>query len=197
MVRHARGHLRLACIGTAVVLFRVVRRYSQTLALGFVAARVFEAAMFCVGVLSVLSIVTLHHDSAGASGADASSLVSTARSLVALHDWTFLLGPGLIPAVNALCLATVLYRSRLVPRIIPMIGLIGAPILVASGVATLFGGLDRVSSTAAIAALPIAAWEFSLGVGLVAKGFRPSPEGSNTAATAVRDREPGLTPAVA
>ena len=150
-----------------------------------------------MGVLSVLSIVTLQQGSAGASGADASSLVTNARSLVALHDWTFLLGPGLVPAVNAMCLATVLYRSRLVPRIIPTLGLIGAPILVASSMATLFSGLDQVSATAAITALPIAAWEFSLGVWLVVKGFRPSPEGSHTGPTTVRDRDAELTAAVA
>jgi hypothetical protein len=163
----------LAGIATAVVLFPVIKRKSETAALGFVTARVLEASMIFVGVLSVLSIVTLHKN--GAAGAETASLVSTGRSLVALHDWTFLLGPGIMPAVNALCLATVLYRTRLVPRIIPTVGLIGAPILLASAVAILFGAYDQVSSVSALTALPIAAWEFSLGVWLVVKGFRYSP----------------------
>ena len=168
-----------AGIGTAVVLYRVVKRHDPTRALGFVAARTFEAAMICVGVVSVLAIVTLHQDAAGMSGAASTGLVSTVRGLVAVHDWTFLVGPGLMPAVNALCLATVLYRTRLVPRIIPLLGLIGAPLLAASSIATLFGVWDQVSPAAALMGLPIAAWEFSLGVWLVVKGFTYSPAASN------------------
>ncbi|MCU1458466.1 MAG: hypothetical protein JWL73_2558 [Actinomycetia bacterium] len=187
----------LAGIGTAVVLFRVVKRYSEALALGFIAARVFEAAMIGVGVISVLSIVTLQHDSAGGSAADANSLVTAGRSLVALHDWTFLLGPGFMPAVSALCLGTVLYRSRLVPRVIPMLGLIGAPLLAASGVATLFGGYDQLSAMGAAAGFPIAAWELSLGVWLVVKGFKPTAIAASADPSTVGDREAELTPAVA
>lgn len=167
--------LGLACIGTAVTLFPVVKRQSETAALGFVTARVLEATMIFVGILSLLSVLTLRQDLAGVSGADAVSLVTTGQSLVAVHDWTFLLGPGVIASVNALLLGYVLYRSRLVPRIIPTLGLIGAPILFASSTATLFGLYDQVSSWSLIAALPIAVWEFSLGVWLVVKGFKPSP----------------------
>ncbi len=187
--------LGLACIGTALALYPVVKRQNEGVALGFVTARLLEAAMIFVGILSVLSIVTLRD--AGASGGDASSLVTTGRSLVAVHDWTFLLGPGLIPGVNALCLGYLLYRSRLVPRILPTIGLIGAPILFASATATLFGLYDQVSSWAMLAALPIAVWEFSLGVWLVVKGFKPSPITSTDVPGSVRHVENGLTPAVA
>jgi hypothetical protein len=162
----------LACIGTAVVLYPVVKRYSSNGALGFVASRVLEAALIFVGVVSVLSVFTLRQEYAGS---DETAAVTAAQSLVAIKDWTFLLGPGLLPAVNALCLATVLYRSRLVPRIIPIIGLAGAPILLASFAATLFGAYEQVSSPALLAALPIAIWEFSLGLWLTVKGFKTSP----------------------
>ncbi len=164
----------LTCIGTAVVLYRVIRRDRESAAMGFVAARTLEAGMIFVGALSLLSIVTLRQDVTGTAGADAASLVTAARALVAVHDWTFLFGPGFLPVVNALCLATVLYRTQLVPRIIPMIGLLAAPILFASSTATLFGLHDQVSSTALVGALPIAAWEFSLGVWLTFKGFKPT-----------------------
>jgi hypothetical protein len=162
----------LAGIGTAVALYPVARRHSQTGALGFVTSRVIEAAMIMVGVLSVLSLVTLHK--AGASAADATSMVSTGRSLVALHDWTFLFGPGIMPAINALCIATVMHRTGLIPRIIPTIGLIGAPMLLASSIATLFGAWAQVSTISFFATLPIAAWEFSFGVWMTFKGFKPS-----------------------
>jgi hypothetical protein len=163
----------LACIGTAVALFPVVRRQNGAVALGFVAARVFEAGLILVGVVSILSVVTLRQD--GASGTDAASLITAGKSLVAVHDWTFLLGPGTIPAVNALCLGYLLYKSRLVPRLIPMMGLIGAPLLLASAVATLFGLYGQASPIGALLTVPIFFWELSLGIWLVVKGFNPSP----------------------
>ncbi|WP_217913520.1 DUF4386 domain-containing protein [Miltoncostaea marina] len=162
--------LGVACVGTAVVLYPVLRRWSRALALGFVAARTLEAAMIFAGVLSLLSVLTLRQDAT--AGADAAALDTSAQALVALHDWSFLLGPGLMAVVNALCFGTIMYRSGLVPRIIPAVGLVGAPILLASGAATLFGLYDQVSAPAMLAALPIAAWELSVGVWMIVKGFR-------------------------
>ena len=162
----------LACIGTAVVLFPVVKRQNEAAALGFVAARVFEAALIVVGIVSLLSVVTLRQ--AGARGAEATSLVTTAKSLVAMHDWTFLLGPGVMPGINALLLGYLMYRSGLVPRVIPLMGLIGAPLILVAGTATLLGLNEQVSVWTGIATAPIFAWELSLGVWLVVKGFKPS-----------------------
>ena len=164
-----------ACIGTAIVLFPVVKKQNEAAALGFLAARVLEAAIIVVGVVSLLSVVTLRQDLAGAAGADAASLVATGHALVAIHDWTFLLGPGIIPAVNALLLGSLLYRSGLVPRGIPLLGLIGAPLLLASATATIFGINEQISVWSAIAGIPMLFWELSLGVWLVVKGFKPSP----------------------
>lgn len=159
----------LACIGTAVALYPVVKRQNEGVALGFVGARVLEAATIFAGVAILLSVVTLRQ--AGA-GADASV---TGQALVGLYDRMFLVGQALIPAVNALLLGSLLYKSRLVPRVLPLLGFIGAPLLVASAIATMFGIYDRVSALSAIAALPIALWEFSLGVYLVVKGFKACP----------------------
>ena len=165
----------IACIGTAVTLFPVVKRQNEGVALGFVTARVFEAAVIVIGVVSLLSVVTLRQNLAGRAGTDDGSLVAVGRSLVAIRDWTFLLGPSLIPGVNALLLGYLLYRSGLVPRPIPALGLIGAPLLIASATATLFRGNDPVTALAAIATAPIFLWELSLGIWLVVKGFKPSP----------------------
>jgi hypothetical protein len=163
-----------ASIGTAVALYPVAKRVSGTAAIGFVTSRVVEATLILTGVLSLLSVATLRNDLAGAPGTDVASLTTVGQSLVALHDWTFLLGPGLIPGVNALLLGYVMYRSRLVPRIIPVVGLIGAPILIGSAVAIMFGAFDQLSTAGALSALLIATWEFSLGVWMTVKGFRPS-----------------------
>jgi hypothetical protein len=148
---------------------------SPTAAIGFVTSRLLEAAVIVVGVISLLAVVTLRQDVAGTAGADTGALLTTASALVAVHDWTFLLGPGLMAGINALLLGTVIYRSRLVPRIIPILGLVGAPLLLASSVATMFGAWDQVSTVAGIATAPVALWEFALGVWLVVKGFNRSP----------------------
>src|SRR6476469_781273 len=123
-----------ACVGTAVVLYPVVKRQNGSAAIGFVTSRVMEAAIIVIGVLSLLSIVTLRQDLAGVSGADAASLVTTGQSLVATRNWTFLLGPDLMAGVNALLLGSLMYRSRLVPRVIPLIGLIGGPLLITASI---------------------------------------------------------------
>jgi len=175
------GFLDFVCavagIGTAVALYPIVRRHSRPSAVGFLASRTLEAAILVVGAISLLSVVTLR---SGVVGGDSASLLTTSKALVAQHDWSFLFGPGLMPAINAMFLATVMYRFRLVPRIIPLMGLVGAPLLVASSVATLFGGHGQVSSTAVLFALPIAAWEFSLGVYLIVKGVKRTTVATDT-----------------
>jgi hypothetical protein len=165
----------LACIGTAVTLYPVVKRQNEGVALGFVAARVLEAGMIFAGVVSLLSLVTLRQDLGGAAGADAAALVTTGASHVATYNWTFLLGQTLMPGINALLLGSLMYRSRLVPRVIPVLGLIGGPLLIAAVIATLFGQHSSLTGLAALPVFLVAAWEFSLGMWLVVKGFKPSP----------------------
>jgi hypothetical protein len=167
----------LAGIGTAVALYPVVKRQNEGVALGFVATRVLEAATIVSGVVILMSMVTLRQAGAGADA------MATGKALVAMHNWTFLLGQGFLPAVNALLLGTLLYQSRLVPRVLPVLGLIGAPLLVTSVVATLFGFWTQVSPQSALLTIPIAVWEFSLGVYLIVKGFKPSPITADMAAT--------------
>jgi len=159
----------LAGIGTAVALFPVLKRQNEGVALGFVGSRTLEAATIFVGVACLLTVVTLRQAGLGASG------LVTGQALVAMYNRMFLIGQSFIPAVNALLLGSLLYQSRLVPRILPLLGFFGAVLLVVSFIATLFGLWGLVSAQAALAALPIALWEFSLGVYLVVKGFKPSP----------------------
>jgi hypothetical protein len=182
-----------ACIGTAVALFPVVKRQNEAFALGFVTARVFEAAVIVIGVVSLLAVVTLRQDYAGAAGAQATSLVPVGQSLVAVRDWTFLLGPSLMPGVNALLLGYLLYRSGLVPRAIPVMGLIGGPLLLASTTTILFGLHQLGSVWSAIATVPIFVWELSLALWLVVKGFTPAPIIADTVSLTVPDA-PALAP---
>ena len=165
----------IAVIGTAVTLFPIVKRQNESIALGYVAGRVVESIVIVVGAIGLLSVVTLRRDFARATGANAASLVIVAKSLVVIHNWTFLVGPSLAIGVNTGLLAYLMYRSRLVPRIIPVLGLIGGPVIFAAGTAEMFGLFQQVSVWGAIAAIPVTAWEISLAVYLIVKGFKPSP----------------------
>ncbi len=167
--------LIIANIGTAVVLFPILRRVNEILALGFVTARVVECVFIAVGILSVLSIVTLRQDLAGTAGADAASLVVVGQSLVALHDWTFLLGPGFVVGVgNGLILGYLMYRSGLVPRRMALLGLVAGPLLLARFVGILFGVFEPGSVLGGIMVVPEFLWELSLGIWLTVRGFNPS-----------------------
>jgi hypothetical protein len=159
----------LAGIGTAVALYPIVRRQGEARAVGFVASRVLEAATIYVGIVSLMSIVTLRRAGVGPEGLVAS------QGLAAQYQWTFFFAQSFIPAVNGVLLGSLLYQSRLVPRWLPVLAFTGAVLLVASWVAVLLGLIEAVSPVAAGAALPIAVWEFSLGVYLTFRGFKASP----------------------
>ena len=159
----------LAGIGTAVALYPVVRRQGEARAVGFVASRTLEAATIYVGIVSLMSIVTLRR-----AGIGAAALV-TGQGLAAQYSWSFFFAQSFIPAINGVLLGSLLYQARLVPRWLPTLAFIGAASLVASWFAILFGRLEAVSAGAAIAAVPIAVWEFSLGVYLTFWGFKSSP----------------------
>jgi hypothetical protein len=159
----------LAGIGTAVALYPVVRRQGPARAVGFVASRTLEAATIYAGIASLMSIVTLRQAGAGAGA------LAVGQGLAAQYQWTFLFGQSFIPAINGVLLGSLLYQSRLVPRGLPVLGFIGAALLIVSWFAALVGFTGAVSPAAAVLALPIAAWEFSLGVYLTVWGFRESP----------------------
>src|SRR3954467_10089418 len=171
-------------VATAVILYPVARRVSRTAAMGFVTSRVVEAALILVGVVSILSVVTLQQHFAGATGAQADALGVTGQALMAMRQWTFLLGPGVMAGVNDLLLGYILYRSGLVGRVIPIIGLVGAPLILAGDTVTILApgyfrmvdlvGWGQTSSAGLLCALPVAVFEFSVGVYLTVKGFRPA-----------------------
>jgi hypothetical protein len=164
--------LIIANIGTAVVLFPILRRQNEILALGYVSARIVECVFIAVGILSLLTVVTLRQE---AAGADAASLVAVGESLVALHEWTRLLGPGFVVGVgNGLMLGYLMYSSRLVPRGMAMLGLIGGPLIVASGVGVLLGVIVAGGVVQGIATIPEFFWELSLGIWLTVRGFNRS-----------------------
>ncbi len=161
----------LACFGCAIALFSVVKRVHEGLAIGYLATRMFEAAVITTGVLSVLAVVSLRQD--GAAAGDAASLLPVGRGLAAVRDWAMVIGPNMA-AFNALMLGTALYKGRLVPRAIPALGLIGAPILITFVIGTILGLTGPGTPFHAIAVMPFFIWELVLGLWLTFKGFNPS-----------------------
>lgn len=158
----------LAGIATSVVLFPVLKKQSETFALGLVATRILESSTILVGVAFILTIVTLRQGGAQAE------LLASSHTLVALYDRIFLLGQSFFPALCDALLGIMLYKSRLVPRGLSLIGIIGVPLLIAGYLAVVFGLIGRLSPLAGLSAGAVALFEFSLGLWLIIKGFNPS-----------------------
>jgi hypothetical protein len=163
-------------IATAVVLYPIVKRLSERVAMGYVTARIMESAFILVGLISIISVVSVASALGGATGAEATALVAQGRSLVSTYEWAFLFGPGLVVGFgNGLMLGYLMYRSGLVPRGMAVLGLIGGPMLIVSFGLILFGVYENGSGPAFLLALPEIVWEASLGVYAAWKGFRKSP----------------------
>lgn len=158
----------LAGIGTAVVLYPVLRKQNESAALGLVASRVLEASTMFVGVAFILSIVTIRQEGTGTEA------LAISHALATLYDRIFLLGQSFIPALNDLLLGFLLYQSRLVPRSLSLIGIVGGPVLLIGYFAVLFGFNGQHAPLTGLFAIPVALFEFSLGIYLVVKGFKPS-----------------------
>jgi hypothetical protein len=158
----------LCGIASAVILYPDLRKQNQGLALGLVASRILEASTIFVGVTFLLAVVTLHQKGAGLEA------LPISQTLVALYDRIFVLGQSFMPAINDLLLGLLLYQSRLVPRYLSLIGIFGSLPLLAGYFAMMFGMIDRISPIAGLSAVLVALFEFSLGIYLIVKGFKPS-----------------------
>lgn len=164
----------IANIATAVVLFPVLRRVKESVALGYVASRVLESTVIVVGLISLMSVVTLRQDLAD-KGSDTASLNVAGHLLVAVHDWTFLLGPAFCAGLgNGLLLGYLMYKSQLVPRRMAIVGLVGGSLALVTATAVLFGAWDQTSGVSFVFTLPEIVWEAFLGIYLTFWGFRPA-----------------------
>jgi hypothetical protein len=164
--------LIIANIGTAIVVYPIFRRRYEVLSIGYVTARLVECTFIAVGIVSYLAIVTLHHKSTGATG----SFLGDAESLVAIRNWTFVLGPGFVVGVgNGLILGYMMYRSGLVPRGLAILGLTAGPLICITGIAVVLDVIPRGGTVQAIATIPEFIWELSLGIYPLVKGFKASP----------------------
>jgi uncharacterized protein DUF4386 len=162
--------LIIANVGTAVVPYAVYKRYSEGLALGYVAARLVESMFIGIGIVSLLTFVFMRQEGTAGAGA------ALGQAFVAIYDRAFLIGPGIFAGVaNGMILGYLMYRSGLVPRGMAVLGLIGGPLVAASGIAVMFDVIERGSTLQGVATIPEFIWELSFGIYLIVKGFRPSP----------------------
>lgn len=176
--------LIIANIGTATALYTVIKRQYPGLALSYVAARIMESVFIAVGILSVLTVVTMRQDYAGSEGAASAGLTIVGDTLVALQEWTFALGPNFVVGVgNGLILGYVMYRTGLVPRRLAVLGLVGGPLLILSGSAVMLGYTEIGSVWHTLSAVPEFFWELSFGVYLIVKGFRHPADTTPTVET--------------
>jgi hypothetical protein len=166
----------IAGIGTAVVLYRIVRCASESVAIGYVALRVVESTLIIVGLISLMAVVTMRQDFAGATGADADLYITVGKGLVAIHRWTSLLGPAYCAGFgNGILLGYLMYRSGLVPRPWAIFGMAAGTLAFATATAVLFGAYEQGSAPSVVLTLPEVVWEAFLGIYLTFRGFRPSP----------------------
>lgn len=166
--------LMIGNVGTAVVMFPILRRYSETLSLSYVASRTIESTLIGIGALSLLSVVTLRDALSASAGSEGDAMNVVGQALVAVHDWTFLLGPGFCVGVNGLLLGWMMCRTGLMPRRLALLGVVGGPMIFVSAIFVLFGVYEQ-SGLHGLFSLPEAAFEASFAVYLIVKGFRGSP----------------------
>jgi branched-subunit amino acid transport protein AzlD len=159
----------IANVGTAVVPFSILKRQNEAGAVGYVSARIVESMFIGIGILCILAIVTLRQD------APSGTTAALGQGLEAVYEWSFRIGPGFFVGVgNGLILGWLMYTSGLVPRGMAMLGLIGGPLIIASGILGIFDVIEADGPVQAIMTIPEFFWELSLGIYLIVRGFRPS-----------------------
>lgn len=173
--------LAATAVGTSIGLFPYLKKHNESIALGYVCFRLFEAVVIVIGLIGLLSLLTLRQAFAADPTLDAASFQTTARLLVAIHDWTFMLGPNFMLGINTLMCSYLLFQTRLVPRIIGVMGMVGAVLIFTASILEMFGVIAQLSTWGAVLALPVFAYEMTLAVRLIVKGFNAPAIASESA----------------
>jgi hypothetical protein len=160
--------------GTAIAFFPILRKRNETIALGYAGGRLLEAVLIIIGLVSILTLLALRQEFASGAVLDASSLQTADKLLRSTHGWTFILGPNFMLGINTLLYSSVLYRTRLIPRALATLGLVGVVSVFVAAWLELFGVIDQVSAWGAVMALPVGVYEITLAVYLIVKGFKLS-----------------------
>ncbi len=164
-----------AVVAIPIILFPILKKHNEALALGYVGSRIIESVTLIVGHISLLSLLTLSQEYVQAAAPDASHFQALGALLLAVIDRALLLGVEFVFALTALILNYLLYRSKLVPRFISVWGLIGATLLLASGFSVMFGlSPSPTSAISMLLSIPISVQEMVFAIWLIVKGFNPA-----------------------
>ena len=166
--------LAFSVIGIAVMMYPILNKENESIAIGYVCFRLLEATIIIIGIISLLSVVTLNQEFTKAVNPNVISFLTAGKLLITLHNWTFLFGPNLALGPGTLMMSFVLYKSKLVPRFIYILGLIGGPLIFSCAVLVMFGVFLQISIWGVLLAIPVFAYEMTLAVWLIVKGFNSS-----------------------
>jgi hypothetical protein len=166
--------LVVSAVGTATTMFPILRKYNETIALWHVCFRFLEAVVITIGIISVLSLLTLSREYVAAGSPDIASFQVSGTLLKAVHDWTFMLGPLFMLGINTMMYSYIFYKTKLVPRFIAILGMTGGTLVFICALLVMFGVIQQVSVWGGLLALPVAANEMILAVWLIVKGFNES-----------------------
>jgi hypothetical protein len=170
-----------SAIGTSITMFPFLRKHNESIALGHVCFRFLEAVIITIGIISVLSLLTLSREFVAAAAPNTSAFQTSGRLLIAVHDWTFMLGPNFMLGINTMMYSYLFYKSKLVPRFIAVLGITGATLVFIAALLEMFGVILQISTWGAILSIPVAANEMTLAVWLIVKGFNVSAIASESA----------------
>ncbi len=160
-----------AVIGTPIALFPILRKHNQSLALAAICFRLLEATIIIIGIMSLLTIVSLNHEFLNETKANVPAFQLASKLLVSLHNWTFLYGPNLVLGPSTLITSYILYKSKIVPRYISILGIVGGPLISICAILVMFGIFIQISVIGALFAIPVFLYEMSLAIWLIINGF--------------------------
>lgn len=166
--------LAFSVIGITIMMYPILNKENESIAMGYVCFRLLEATIIIIGIISLLSVVTLNQEFAKAADPNVISFLTAGKLLVTVHNWTFLFGPNLALGPSTLMMSYLLYKSKLVPRFIYVLGLAGGPLIIVCAVLVMFGILPQISLWSVLLAIPVFAFEMTLAVRLIVKGFNSS-----------------------
>lgn len=166
--------LAFSVIGIAVMMYPILNKENESIAIGYVCFRLLEATIIILGIIILLSVVTLNQEFAKAVNPNVISFLTAGQLLITIHNWTFLFGPNLALGPGTLMMSYILYNSKLVPRFIYILGLIGGPLIFLCAVLVMFGVFLQISIWGLLLAIPVFAYEMTLAIWLIVKGFNSS-----------------------
>jgi hypothetical protein len=177
----------VAVVGIAVLLFPILKKHNEPIALSYVGLRVIESAIIFISAISILLLITLSQEYVKAGAPDDSSFQTSGSLAVAGHYWAFQM-VIIVCGIAGLMFCYLLYQSKLIPRFISVLGIIGYPLSLVAPLLDMFDIIDTLHGAGIIMYLPGAVFEVLLfPIWLFVKGFNSPPIDSGSAKTDINE----------